>query len=112
VHTDDIAIAIGAGRSYRMASLNTSPRGTDNTDLVDLIDLVGEADTGYTRVDNFQLLRPLFVALPPRQQRILSMRFAADMTQAQIGVALGISQMHVSRLLTQSLTRLRTGMLS
>jgi RNA polymerase sigma-B factor len=110
VHTDDIAIALGAGRSYRTTSLNTAPRGADNADAVELIDLVGDTDTGYARVEDFMLLRPLFVALSPRQQRILTMRFAADMTQAEIAVDLGISQMHVSRLLTQSLTRLRTGM--
>ena len=55
------------------------------------------------------MLRPLFAALPLRERRILTMRYFGDMSQAQIATHLGISQMHVSRLLTQSLTRLRAG---
>jgi RNA polymerase sigma-B factor len=50
---------------------------------------------------------PHWKELPHRQQRILLMRFYGNMTQAEIGDRLGISQMHVSRLLTQALSHLR-----
>ena len=50
--------------------------------------------------------------LPARQQRLLMMRFYGNMSQAQIGEALGISQMHVSRQLTRALAYLRERLLS
>jgi RNA polymerase sigma-B factor len=62
-------------------------------------------------VDDHVLLRSLFAALPLRERRILTMRFFRDMSQAQIAAEIGVSQMHVSRLLTQSLVRLRARML-
>ncbi len=114
VAVHDVVVAIGATQSYHLASLHTSPLGThsaDSADLIDLIDLVGDLDPRYARVDDHLLLRPLFAALPLRERRILTMRFFRDMSQAQIAAEIGVSQMHVSRLLTQSLVRLRAGML-
>ena len=60
-------------------------------------------------VDNRESVKPLLASLPERERRILTMRFFGDMTQSQIAAELGISQMHVSRLLSQTLRRLRTG---
>ncbi len=60
------------------------------------------------KVDTF--LKPLIAELPARDRRILSLRFTANMTQSEIGEELGISQMHVSRLLTRTLNRLRKGL--
>jgi RNA polymerase sigma-B factor len=57
-------------------------------------------------------LRLVLAALPPRERRILTMRFYSDLTQAQIASRVGLSQMHVSRLLKRSLAQLRAGMLS
>jgi RNA polymerase sigma-B factor len=110
VRVDDVVLAIAAATAYQLTSLNTSCAGGDNTDRGDraeLIDLLGDPDPHYARVDNHLLLRPLFAALPLRERRILTMRYFGDMSQAQIAAEIGISQMHVSRLLTQSLTRLR-----
>jgi RNA polymerase sigma-B factor len=106
----DVATAIAAAQSYHLKSLNTSRATGDNADKVELIDLIGDTDPRYARVDNHLLLRPLFAALPLRERRILTMRFFGDMSQAQIAAKIGMSQMHVSRLLTQSLTRLRAEM--
>ena len=52
-------------------------------------------------------LKPLLDSLPPREQRILMLRFFGNMTQSQIAAELGISQMHVSRLLARTLAQLR-----
>ncbi len=75
------------------------------------------ADLGY-RDDRFdtlvdcESLRPLIAALPERERRILSMRFFDDMTQSEIGRELGLSQMHISRLLARTLVDLRKQLLS
>jgi len=61
-------------------------------------------------VDNRESVKPLLASLPERERRILTMRFFGDMTQSQIATELGISQMHVSRLLSQTLLKLRTAL--
>jgi len=70
-------------------------------------ELVGEADAELDRVDFRQALRPVLGELAPRERTILLLRFFGNMTQTQIAQEVGISQMHVSRLLTQTLDRLR-----
>ena len=62
--------------------------------------------------ENLHALKPLMEQLGDRDRRILQMRFGEEMTQSEIGAELGVSQMHVSRLLTKALTRLRRGMLA
>jgi RNA polymerase sigma-B factor len=61
----------------------------------------------FDLVEDREALAPLLAALPEREQRILVLRFFGGMTQTEIGAALGISQMHVSRLLSRTLERLR-----
>jgi RNA polymerase sigma-B factor len=75
-----------------------------------IADRLGEEDTGLEGVLDHHALKPLIEALPPRDRKILSLRFGAEMTQSEIGAELGISQMHVSRLLSRILARLREGM--
>ncbi|NEE45748.1 sigma-70 family RNA polymerase sigma factor, partial [Streptomyces sp. SID8455] len=60
--------------------------------------------------ENLHTLAPLLEQLDDRERRIVQMRFGAEMTQAQIGAELGVSQMHVSRLLTRIVKQLRKGM--
>ncbi len=62
--------------------------------------------------ENLHALAPLLAQLDDRERRILQMRFGQEMTQADIGEELGISQMHVSRLLNRTLGKLRAGMLT
>jgi RNA polymerase sigma-B factor len=110
VSARDVLIAIGASRTYHLASLNAPYAGTGGADLIELI---GGIDPRYAGVDDhlsLPLLRPLFAALPLREQRILTMRFFDGMSQTQIAAKVGVSQMQISRLLTQCLTRLRAGM--
>ena len=70
-------------------------------------ELLGGDDPGIEHALNIDALWAHWATLPQRQQRILAMRFYGNMTQAEIGERLGISQMHVSRLLDAALTRLR-----
>ncbi|WP_165949675.1 SigB/SigF/SigG family RNA polymerase sigma factor [Micromonospora sp. KC207] len=100
--------AVAALDVYRLASLDEPRAGVDSTER---LALVGAVDPGYAAVDDYLTLRPLLAALPPRERRILTMRFYGDLTQAQIATQVGLSQMHVSRLLKRSLTQLRAGML-
>jgi hypothetical protein len=104
---DDLLAAVAAAQAYHLASLHAPRIGADGADLVDLI---GGVDPRYADVDDHLSLRPLFAALPPRERRILTLRFYGDMNQTQIAAEIGLSQMHVSRLLRQSLARLRAAM--
>ncbi len=67
-------------------------------------------DAGLELVEQRATLRPLLAQLPVREQRILELRFARGMSQSQIASEVGVSQMHVSRLLAKSLARLRSGL--
>jgi RNA polymerase sigma-B factor len=68
-------------------------------------------DPDMENVENREALRPLLARLPQREQKIIAMRFFGNMTQSQIAAEIGISQMHVSRLLARTLTQLREGLL-
>ncbi len=107
VTVDDLLAAVAAAQAYHLASLHAPRVGADGADLVDLI---GGVDPRYADVDDYLSLRPMFAALPPRERRILALRFYADLNQTQIAAEIGLSQMHVSRLLRQSLARLRAAM--
>jgi RNA polymerase sigma-B factor len=67
-------------------------------------------DAAFDRVDDHVVLDPLVKRLPPREQRILHLRFVEEMTQLQIGQAVGLGQMQVSRLIARSLASLREWM--
>jgi RNA polymerase sigma-B factor len=107
ISEEEVAEAIEVARLYNPISLS-APAGPD-TDL-DIADPIGDVDPGMEAVDNRESVKPLLASLPERERRILTMRFFGDMTQSQIAVELGISQMHVSRLLSQTLQRLRTAL--
>jgi RNA polymerase sigma-B factor len=96
--------AIEAGQGYRAASIDASESEEDP-----LSARLGEHDDNYDSVEDRVLLGPALATLPPREQAILRMRFVDGLTQSEIAAAVGVSQMHVSRLLTASLQRLREG---
>jgi RNA polymerase sigma-B factor len=104
---DEILAAVTASQAYRLVSLNAPHHGADD---LGAIDLIGAVDPGFARVDDRLALRLLLATLPRRERRILTMRFYRGMTQKRIANEVGLSQMHVSRLLKQSLAQLRTGM--
>lgn len=102
---DEVAEGLQAGNAYSAVSVDR-PVG-DGEDSASLADTLGERDSGLESVENHEALRPLLRELPERERRILMLRFFGNMTQTQIAERVGISQMHVSRLLAQTLQRLR-----
>jgi len=77
-----------------------------------LADSLGESDPAMELVEDLNSLAPLLAELDARDRQILEMRFGREWTQSQIGEALGVSQMHVSRLLNRTLKTLRDGLLT
>lgn len=106
VSVDEVAEAYEARAAYSAASLDV-PTALAEGDGSTLGDLLGEEDPEFEKVVDLQALRPLLAELSTRDKRILLMRYFRNMTQTQIGEALGVSQMQVSRLLTQILGQLR-----
>ena len=95
-------------RAYSPDSLD-APRALGDDDSPRSWDSAhGAEDDGYARVEAGVVIQRAMRALPPREQQIIRMRFGAELSQAEIGSALGISQMHVSRLLRRSLDRVGT----
>jgi RNA polymerase sigma-B factor len=107
---EDVLEALESAAAYSTVSLDTSER--DAEDAPALGDLLGDEDAGLENVEDRETLRPLLAALPARERQILSLRFFRGMTQSQIAAEIGISQMHVSRLLARTLSQLREGMLA
>jgi RNA polymerase sigma-B factor len=98
-----------ASAAYNALSLST-PAGPDETRT--LADTLGAADDALEAIDDRESLHPLLDALPPRELRLLLLRFFGNQTQTEIAAELGVSQMQVSRLLAATLARLRTSMLT
>lgn len=103
---DRVGEAIAAGAALRPASLDAAP-GAGDEDGSALTDVLGIVDPDIGRVEIGALVRDLVRALPQRERTILALRFVHEKTQAEIGEALCISQMHVSRLLTRTLAQLQ-----
>ena len=109
---EEVIEALDAAQVYRPGSLSTPIHNVESDDGPNLSDVLGGPDPGFELVDNMQSLRGLIEQLPARQRRILGLRFYDNMTQAQIAEQVGVSQMHVSRLLAAALKKLRTGLTS
>ncbi|MCH7231912.1 SigB/SigF/SigG family RNA polymerase sigma factor [Glycomyces sp. L485] len=99
-----------ARQAYRAVSLDESP--FEDQERAPLAESVGQEDSALEFVDNHESLVPLIHDLPSRERRILALRYFGDMTQTQIAEEVGISQMHVSRLLNRMLHDLREGLTS
>jgi len=108
VHEDDVIEGLDSGHAYRALSLQAPVQGDEAGS--ELGDLLGEVDPDMQGVEDREALRPLLARLPVREQRIIAMRFFGNLTQSQIAAELGISQMHVSRLLAHALGVLRVGL--
>ncbi|MFE1290439.1 RNA polymerase sigma factor SigF [Streptomyces sp. NPDC058751] len=105
---DEVVEGMAASNAYTASSLDAQPEEDDSEGT--LADRIGYEDNGLEGIEYMESLKPLIAELPQRDRRILSLRFVANMTQAEIGDELGISQMHVSRLLSRTLARLRKGL--
>jgi len=105
VGEDEVRACREAGRSYYATSLEAAQEGDG---MPGLLDRLGYEDPALAGVEHRDLVRHLLVQLPEREQRILMLRYYRNMTQSQISAELGLSQMHVSRLLSRSFARLRS----
>lgn len=104
VDEDQIVEMLGAFTAFRPLSLDMQTTGFDDTTL---LDVVGDDDPAYALVEHRHSLRVLLARLPAREREILSLRFYGNLTQSEIAARVGLSQMHVSRLLHRSLEFLR-----
>jgi RNA polymerase sigma-B factor len=104
---EDVLAALDCASAYTAESFET-PVGDELT----LGDTLGGSDANLDDVEMHESLRPLLDRLPAREQRILQLRFYGNHTQSQIAAELGISQMHVSRLLARTLAQLRAELLA
>ena len=103
---DDVLEALQAGGAYRALSLD-EPRGGTDENVVTLGDSIGVHDHGFAHVEGRATFTALLGIVSTREREVLRMRFEQDMAQAEIGAAIGISQMHVSRIIRQAIARLR-----
>jgi RNA polymerase sigma-B factor len=109
VSEEDVLEGLESGHAYRALSLQAPVPGEEPT--TELADTLGDLDPDMGHVEDREALRPLLATLPPREQKIIAMRFFGNLTQSQIAAQLGISQMHVSRLLSHSLSVMRASLL-
>ncbi|MFF7965326.1 RNA polymerase sigma factor SigF [Streptomyces sp. NPDC007903] len=108
---DEVREARLAANGYNSSSLDAALSGGEDGESA-LQDFIGSEDQALELVEDFHALAPLIAELGERDRQIIHMRFVEELTQAQIGEHLGVSQMHVSRLLSRTLARLREGMLT
>jgi len=104
VTVEDVLEGIESANAYSTMSLDA---GHGDEDASSWWETLGDLDEALEHVEIRESLRPLIERLPPREQQILVLRFFRQQTQSQIAAEIGISQMHVSRLLTRTLERLR-----
>ncbi|MGB9376074.1 MAG: RNA polymerase sigma factor SigF [Mycobacteriales bacterium] len=109
VSEEEILEGLESANAYSAVSLD-APDGSDS-DSPAVADTLGAVDEAMEGVEYRESLKPLLERLPPREKKILLLRFFGNMTQSQIATEIGISQMHVSRLLARTLTQLRAGLL-
>jgi RNA polymerase sigma-B factor len=103
--SEEVLEALEAAVAYEPVSLDTSPGAGDEDDTWG--QSIGTEDPGYELVETSATLAPAMQELPDRERLILHMRFVEDMTQSQIAEQIGISQMHVSRLIRKALETMR-----
>ena len=105
LEVEEVLEALEASSAYSPVALDAPHPGDEDGDRT-LGDNLGSDDARYGFVELGQALAPAFRALPAREQTILKLRFIDDLTQSEIADQVGVSQMHVSRLLRRSLDRL------
>ena len=106
---EEVLEGLDTSNAYAVVSLD-APAGGDDTPSVS--EHIGVEDESLEALEYRAALGPLIAGLPERERRILYLRFFGGMTQSQIAARLGISQMHVSRLLNRTLAALRAGLLA
>lgn len=103
VDQEEIVDAMEAAQAYSTMSLDAPVNEEGGTAL----DALGEPDPSMERLDEWESIAPAIRDLPARERRVLYLRFFSGLTQSEIAKEIGVSQMHVSRILTQTLRTLR-----
>jgi len=106
VEEEEVLEALESGRAYSSLSLS-SGGGSDDGEELDPLESIGTEEHQYDISEDRAVLAPGFRVLDERERRILHLRFFEGLTQSQIAQQVGISQMHVSRLIRRSLEKIR-----
>lgn len=103
----EVTQALIAGNAYQSASLDAVAGDDPDSAPLPLLNSIGAEETSYRFVEDYLAVQPLIAELPARERQVLIMRFFESKTQTQIADRLGVSQMHVSRILSRTLGHLR-----
>ena len=106
---EEIVEGIESSNAYSTLSLDASDDSGDDGG-VSMLDMMGLDDDELEQIEIRESIKPLLEALPSREKRILLLRFFKNKTQSEIAAEIGVSQMHVSRLLSRTLDQLRTSL--
>ena len=106
VEEEQVLEALESGRAYNSVSLSTGGASDEDGEL-DPLESLGTIEHEYEVSEDRAVLAPGFKVLDERERKILHLRFFSGLTQSQIAAEIGISQMHVSRLIRRSLEKIR-----
>jgi RNA polymerase sigma-B factor len=106
VEEEEVLEALEASGAYKATSLE-APRGSEDEAGDTLGDTLGTEEHGFSLAEDRATIEHLMRSLTPREREVLRLRFEEDLTQAEIGERIGVSQMQVSRIIRQSVGRLR-----
>jgi RNA polymerase sigma-B factor len=105
---EEIVEGLESSNAYSTLSLDADGGGEEPG--VSMLEMMGLDDVQIEHVEIRESIKPLLEALPAREKRILLLRFFKNQTQSEIAAEIGVSQMHVSRLLSRTLEQLRTSL--
>jgi RNA polymerase sigma-B factor len=106
---EEIVEGIESSNAYATLSLDAADDSGEDSGP-SMLDMMGLDDVQLEHVEIRESIKPLLEALPPREKRILLLRFFKNKTQSEIAAEIGVSQMHVSRLLSRTLEQLRASL--
>lgn len=107
VTEEEVLETMEMGKSYKALSVDRKVDADSEGSTVAILDLVGDTDKGYNQIDQRMILEKVFPTLTERERLILKYTYFENRSQKETGELLGISQMHVSRLMRKALLKLR-----
>jgi RNA polymerase sigma-B factor len=107
IDRDDVLRGLSAGAAYNVGTIDAGPADDGSDTAMDRSAVLATVDSGFEDSENRHVILELLDRLPEREREIVRLRFYERMSQSEIGEAVGISQMHVSRLLRQSFDQMR-----
>jgi RNA polymerase sigma-B factor len=107
ISEEEVLEAMHASQGHHAISLEAAAMGPDGDEPMALRDRLGEEDAAFEAVEYGAAIEPALATIPKRDRLILHLRFVDDLTQSEIAARVGVSQMHVSRILRATLEKLR-----